>query len=166
MGPEGLQSHYVALRQLWEHRVEPTDYELRVDEFSEGELEWGVFRIRAARTFHSMPNLAWRIDGPDDCGIIVTGDGEPTEELVRMGLSSAHLLISECSHPGDEIVPGHMNPGQAGELARRCRSTKLILSHLNPDVDPGLAELVARNFFGGEVIAAEDGMVIELGSRG
>jgi len=161
-GPEGLRDHYRILQQLWKHRVEPRNYALYFEEWSGGESLWGSFRIEAAPTDHSVPNLAWRIQGPDGQAIIVTGDGEPTMEMVQMCCSSRHVLVAECSLAAGETMKGHMNPGQAGELARQCRSEKLVLSHLNPGVKAGPAGMQARKQFAGEVLVAEDGMVIEV----
>jgi ribonuclease BN (tRNA processing enzyme) len=147
---------------MWEHRVEPAGYELHIDDWNRGDQEWGGFRIRAARTSHSILNLAWHVEGPDGRGIILTGDGEPTRELIELGMSSDHLLVAECSLPVGQTVPGHMNPAQAGELASKCRSSKLILSHLNPWIEPGPTGIEAVKHFGGKVIVAEDGMVVEV----
>jgi ribonuclease BN (tRNA processing enzyme) len=162
IGPKGLQAHYRALKQLWQHRVEPVNYDLYVEESSGEETVWGTFRIEAARTIHSETNLAWHVRGTGECSVIMTGDGEPTAELVEMGRSSRHVLIAECSLTHDETLTGHMNASQAGDLARRCRSEKLVLTHLNPGVRPGPAGIEARKEFDGEVVVAEDGMTIEV----
>jgi ribonuclease BN (tRNA processing enzyme) len=162
LGPEGLRGHFKALHNLWGHHVEPMNYELAVDEWNGEELSWGAFRISAAQTVHSVLNLAWLVRIPGKTGVIVTGDGEPTEELVEMGCSAGHVLVAECSLAADEKVTGHMNPGKAGELARRCRSEKLVLTHMNPGVQTGPAAMEAKKQYGGEVIVAEDGMMIEV----
>ena len=162
LGPPGVKDHYEKLLRIWEHRIEPAGYELHIDDWNRGELKWGDSLIRAAPTNHSIVNLAWHIEGPDGRGIILTGDGEPTGELIELGMSSDHILVAECSLPVAQTVPGHMNPHQAGDLAYMCSSRKLILSHLNPGVKPGPARIQAGKQFGGEVTVAEDGMVIEV----
>jgi ribonuclease BN (tRNA processing enzyme) len=162
IGPKGLMSHFDGLRAVWGHRVDPLNYKLALREWSGEELTWGSYRISAAPTNHSVPNLAWLVNASNSDGLIVTGDGEPTEELVRMGRSSRHVLIAECSLAAGETGTGHMNPGQAGDLACKCGSQKLVLTHLNPGILPVPAEMEARNQYGGEVIVAEDGMVIEM----
>ena len=163
LGPVGMVDHYEGLRRMWEQRVEPVGYDLRIDDWNREELKWDDLRIKAARTVHSVPNLAWSIEGPEGFGIILTGDGEPTEELIELGATSDHILVTECSLPVGGTVPGHMNPAQAGDLARRCGSRKLILTHFNPDVETVPAKVEAEDHFGGEVIIAEDGMEIEIG---
>jgi ribonuclease BN (tRNA processing enzyme) len=162
LGPLGMKDHYGELHRMWGHWVEPAGYELRIYDWDGREQKWGEFRIRAAQTIHSVVNLAWHIEGPDARGVILTGDGEPTRELIQLGESSDHILVAECSLPGGQILPGHMNAAQAGDLARKCRSRKLVLGHVNPGVNPGQAVVEAKNHFGGEVFVAEDGMLIEV----
>jgi ribonuclease BN (tRNA processing enzyme) len=163
VGPEGVEEHYRGLRRIWGHRVEAKGYDLSVIDWVGGDLKWGGFTFRAAVTFHSTRNLAWYVGRPEGGGIILTGDGEGSEELVDLGRSSHHILVAECSLPAGKVSPGHMNPAQAGGLAGRCGSAMLVLTHLNPDVEPGPARAEAEKHFGGEVIVAEDGMVIEIG---
>ena len=165
LGPEGVEDHYGELRRTWGHRVEANGYDLSVSDWIGGEWKWGRVLVRAARTVHSVENLAWYVEGPKGDGIILTGDGESTEELIELGQTSDHILVAECSLPSGRVSHGHMNPGQAGELARRCGSRMLILTHLNPGVEPGTIRVEAKKSFGGEVIVAEDGMVIEVGKR-
>lgn len=162
IGPEGLTDHYRALKGVWGHRVEPLNYELEIQEWAGEGLEWGAFSISAAPTRHSVPNLAWLVRAPSGNGVLITGDGEPTDELVGMGCSSGHVLVAECALGSGESAAGHMNSLQAGDLACRCRSEKLVLTHFNPGVKTRQAEMEAKKQFGGEVIVAEDGMVIEV----
>ena len=85
-----------------------------------------------------------------------------TQDLVKMGRASDHVLVAECSLPARKVLPGHMNAAQAGELAAKCGSETLVLTHLNPEVEPGPAGSEAQKHFGGKVIVAEDGMTVEV----
>jgi ribonuclease BN (tRNA processing enzyme) len=60
------------------------------------------------------------------------------------------------------LLDGHMNPRQAGELARRCGSLKLILSHLNPGCRDDEVKAAAMEVFDREVLVAHDGLVIKV----
>ncbi len=170
LGPPGLNDHVKALGRVWRHWIEPAGYDLQIGE-REGredhkEIMLGGLKFRAAPTNHSLFNLAWRIDGPAGPGVLFTGDGEATEEMVALGRSAPHLLVCECSAGPDEVVPGHMNPEQAGELAAMCGSRLLVLSHINPGPDPDTLAALARKQFDGEVVVAEDGMVVDISDGG
>ncbi len=161
-GPRGLGEHYRNLRVTWGPWVEPREFPLEVEEWRGEEVVWRGTRVRAAVTKHSVTNLAWRFDAADRPGILVTGDGEPTPELFKLAALGDHYLVAECSAGEGQILEGHMNPAQAGSLARRCGSEKLILTHLNPGSDPEGIVREARDHFEGEVLIAEDGMVVEI----
>ena len=166
MGPPGLKDHFHALKTVWEHSVEPAGFDLLLKEHDgRGEpvaLRYGELQFRAAPTEHSQFNLAWRIDGPDEKSVLFTGDGEATRALIELGNCGPHVLVCECAAGPGENAEGHMNPRQAGELAAMCGSDKLVLTHINPGIDPEDLIAHAKNQFDGEVIVAEDGMVISI----
>jgi len=164
LGPKGLHEHYRHLQAIWEHRVDPTGFDLTIDEWTDGSFSWPGCIIDAAPTSHSIPNLAWRIDAEDagDVGIVVTGDGQSTNELTGLASSADHVLVAESAAAPGEFQEGHMNPAQAGELAQRCGSKKLVLCHINPGSGSEAIMKEAMSSFEGEVIVAEDGMEIEI----
>jgi ribonuclease BN (tRNA processing enzyme) len=165
LGPHGLHEHYRNLQATWEHRVDPAGFDLAIEEWTDGSFSWSGCIIDAAPTSHSIPNLAWRIDVEDDggCGIVVTGDGQSTDELTDLASSADHVLVADSAASPGEFLDGHMNPAQAGELARKCGSVKLILSHINPGPESGAILKEAMAHFEGEIVVAEDGMEIEIG---
>jgi len=164
LGPQGLHEYYHNLQATWEHRMDPVGFDLTMDEWIGGEFSWRGCTINAAPTSHSIPNLAWRIDAEDggDCGLVITGDGQSTPELTNMASSADHVLVAESAAGPGEILEGHMNPAQVGELAHICGSKKLILCHINPGSESGAIRKEAMKYFEGEVIVAEDGMVVEI----
>jgi len=164
LGPRGLHEHYRNIQATWGHRVDPDGFDLTIDEWTDGALSWPGFIIDAAPTSHSIPNLAWRIDAENDgdCGIIVTGDGQSTVELTDLASSADHVLVAESAAGPGEFLEGHMNPAQAGELARMCGSRKLILCHINPGSGSEAIMKEAMAHFEGEVVVAEDGMVVDI----
>lgn len=165
LGPQGLLEYYCKLQMIWKHRVDPAGFDLTMDEWSGEVFSWQECRFVAAPTLHSTPNLAWRIDSENDgrCGIVITGDGNPTDELIDLAGSADHILVAESAVGPGEFLEGHMNPAQAGELARICNSKKLILCHINPGAETESILEEAMNHFHGPVIVAEDGMEIDIG---
>jgi len=162
LGPRGIEDHYEDLRRMYGHRVEANGYHLSFADWVGTKRKFGSLLLGAAPTVHSVRNLAWCVEGPEGNAVILTGDGEPSEELVELGRTSDHLLVAECSLPVGKAAAGHMNAGQAGDLAGMCHSRTLVLTHLNPEVDAGQAGEEARKHFVGKVIVAEDGMVIKV----
>jgi len=164
LGPRGLREHYRNLQMVWEHRVDPAGFHLTIEEWVDVKRFWAGCIIDAAPTAHSVLNLAWRIDpqGDGNCGIVVTGDGQGTDELTDLARSADHVLVAESAAGPGEFLEGHMNPAQAGDLARMCGSRKLILCHINPGSESETIMQEAMGRFQGEVIVAEDGMVVEI----
>jgi len=164
MGPGGLHEYYRNLQAIWEHRVDPVGFDLSIDEWAGGLFSGPGCIIGAAPTSHSIPNLAWRIDAEDNghCGVVVTGDGQPTGELIDLANSADHVLVAESAAGPGDLVEGHMNPAQAGEVARMCRSKKLVLCHINPGPGPEAIRKEAMAHYEGEIVVAEDGMEIEI----
>lgn len=166
LGPMGLLDHYQNLQAIWEHRVTPSGFDMTIDEWTEGAFLWHGCIVNAAPTLHSISNLAWRIDIQDDdygTGIVFTGDGQPTDELLALAGSADHVLVAESSAAPGELLEGHMNPAQAGVLARKCKSKKLILCHINPGSEHEAIIKEAESEYEGEVFVAEDGMEMKIG---
>lgn len=78
--------------------------------------------------------------------------------------SGADLLIAEATFTAreKENPPGHLNPGQAAEIAKKARAKKLLLTHfwIKTDREEALAE--ARKIFSGEVLIAKENLKIHL----
>jgi ribonuclease BN (tRNA processing enzyme) len=81
------------------------------------------------------------------------------ERLAR----DADLFICEATSM-EEPSPNHLNPAQAGRIASEAGARRLVLTHLDPDHDPEHAVELARATFDGEVTAARDGLVVEVGT--
>ncbi len=163
MGPPGLNRYYSSLRDLYGHWVEPAGYELQICEWDGETVEWEGFRISAAPTVHSVPNISFRVQDVDSrSSCIYTGDGEPTEDLIRMAGPGVNVLLAECSLGPGKIEENHMNPAQAADLATECRAEKLVLSHLNPGCYPDDVYRDAAEHFDGEIVIATDGLTISL----
>ncbi len=161
IGPEGFSDYYASLRKLYGRWVEGAGYELDIKEWPGELIEWGEFRIDAGRSMHSLPNLAYLLrESGAGAGVMFTGDGEPTLEMLQLGKGTTDTLISECSLPPGVMEEGHMNPEQAGRLAEQIQAAILVMSHLNPDCKAEEILKEATAYFGGEILVAEDGMVL------
>jgi len=163
LGPVGLGRYYSSLRGLYGQWVEPSGYDLQMAEWTGETVLWEGFRIDAAPTVHSVPNIACLVEDADSGSrCIYTGDGEPTEELVSLAGTGIDVLLAECSLGPGRREENHMNPAQAADLAVQCKAAKLVLTHLNPGCYPDEVYRDAAGHFDGEIVIAFDGLTVSF----
>ncbi|UCF05719.1 MAG: MBL fold metallo-hydrolase [bacterium] len=160
-GPRGLEEFMERLDMLYRSLVMKSDY-LRLVEIDEGALTIeGESRIGAVRADHGERTaLSYRMDH-GGVSFVYTGDTAYTERLVEFA-READLLVTECSFPDDQAVPGHLTPGGVGSLASKAGVGGVVLVHMYPrfgDSDPAAS---VRKHYNGPVVVASDGMTIDL----
>jgi ribonuclease BN (tRNA processing enzyme) len=69
--------------------------------------------------------------------------------------------VGEVDRPSRNL----MTSREAGVWARRAGARRLVLTHFWPGNDRAVAVAAARAEFGGEVVAAEEGLVLPLGFK-
>jgi ribonuclease BN (tRNA processing enzyme) len=89
-----------------------------------------------------------------------SADSRPCEALVRLA-RDADLFLCEAGTM-EESSPMHLNPRQAGELAKAAGARRLALTHLRPGDDAEQVEKLARTTFPGELWVARVGLEIDL----
>jgi ribonuclease BN (tRNA processing enzyme) len=106
----------------------------------------------------------WRFRLLGDLDAIVIShmhaDGSPSDAVAELA-ADADLLILEATFSDDArsaAAQGHMTAVQAGELARRARAKRLVLTHLLPGNHEALRAL-AEDAFGD---LAHEGMTVDL----
>jgi len=125
------------------------------ESFDEGSiLNLGPFEISFLKNIH--PVLGYSVKIKCDNKILsFTSDTSYFDELADFFMNS-DLLIAECSFYShmDGTQAGHLNSSQAGMLAEKAKSKKLILTHLPHfgTIDDLLSE--AREQYNGEIILA------------
>lgn len=136
-----------------------------VHELEEGKNNIGfpveVFKMRHAYTDHGYRVI---LEGKT---ISYSGDSGICDNSIPLA-QDADLLIHECSYikaPANENW-GHVDPYLAANLAKEANVKKLILNHFDASQYTTLekrkwAQEEARKIFP-EIIAAEDGLLIEL----
>jgi ribonuclease BN (tRNA processing enzyme) len=109
--------------------------------------ELGPFTVTAARAWHPVPALAYRIEGPAEsrgsATLVFTGDTDLSDEVVAVA-KGADLLLAEAGWAHRDVNPPgiHLTGAQAGELARRAGAHRLVVTHVPSWVDP--AETLAQ----------------------
>jgi ribonuclease BN (tRNA processing enzyme) len=123
--------------------------------------EIGPFRLESVLLPHYVTNLGVRLSAP---GLVVayTGDSGPTPELNRLA-EGANLHISDATLQGHSPTTTPRYVMTATEAATGAAGAeRLLLTHFWPGSDRALSVAEAQRFFPGEVIAAEEGLVIPL----
>lgn len=103
-------------------------------------LRLGGVTFRVARTAHSLPNLAIRID--DDRSIAYSGDGAPTPASRRL-YEGVDLLVHECFWPERPSV-GHAGADELLPLVREADVGRLAIVHVAKEGREALTERINR----------------------
>lgn len=164
VGPAGLRAFYekhVAIFGKW---IIPTGERLRLrqlDAQQSDEIHFEEFRIviKSAPAAHTVPSLSYRIEA-DGSSVAVSGDTDRSERLGELA-ADADILICESSFPDDRKLVGHLTPSEAGEIARQAGVKKLVLTHFYPPCDETDVVSQAAARFSGEIVKAEDLMILE-----
>lgn len=122
-------------------------------------LDCDDFKITSSPVHHMIPTIGIRVECKRvDKVLAYSCDTEPCEETVRLA-DGADVLI----HEAGGAIFGHSSAGQAGEIATKAEAGKLYLIHY-PTGRNAKGDLAAeaRKTFQGEVVVAEDFMMIEI----
>lgn len=109
----------------------------------------GPFTVTAARAWHPVLALAYRIEGPAEDGgiatLVFTGDTDMCDEVLALA-SRADLLLAEAgwAHRVENPPGVHLTGTQAGELAARAEVDQLVVTHVASWVDPAPTLAQAR----------------------
>lgn len=123
--------------------------------------EIGPFRLESVLLPHYVTNLGVRLSAPD-LTISYTGDSGPAPQLGRLA-AGADLHISDATLQGDSPTSTPRYVMTATEAATGAAGAeRLLLTHFWPGSDRALSVSEAQHVFAGEVIAAEEGLVIPL----
>ncbi len=156
-GPEGIDERVRQVEGASDHAgLAPFAWRA----FAGGETRaLGPFTVTAARAWHPVPALAFRIEGPSESGggavLVFTGDTDLSDEVVEVA-ANADLLLAEAGWADRaENPPGiHLTGAQAGELARRAGANRLVVTHVASWVDPSATLAQARAEHSHAVLAA------------
>jgi ribonuclease BN (tRNA processing enzyme) len=117
---------------------------------------------------HYVPAFAMRIETGDDGVIGYSADTAPCDAVAELVRGAQLFLCEAALGPSgrEQGERGHLNAGEAGELARRARAEHLVITHYNASARPSDLRAAARRAFSGTVTVADDGMTFALQAKG
>ncbi|HEV7650065.1 MAG TPA: MBL fold metallo-hydrolase [Actinophytocola sp.] len=121
----------------------------------------GPFRVDAVALPHHVPAVGIRLTTADRT-LAYTGDTGPDPRLVELG-ADADLYVMEATLQAEPPVgePRHLlTAREAGRFAAAAGARRLLLTHFWPGSDRGVSLRQAAAEFGGEVLAAEEDLVV------
>jgi ribonuclease BN (tRNA processing enzyme) len=120
----------------------------------------GEAHLRCHPTPHTPESVAYSIERGGR-RIVYTGDTGPSSALAEWA-HGCDLLVSECSLPTGQNVPGHLTPEDCGAFAAAVAPTHLALTHFYPPVEQVDIRAIVGAQFTGDVALATDGWHFEF----
>lgn len=116
------------------------------------------------RTTCPTPHVRLEADG---VALAYTGDTGPAPALAELGRDADLFIVEATDRDGeaDRPVRNLLASTEAGHWARRACARRLMLTHFWPGNDRAASVAAAREEFGGEVLAAEEGLSVPLGEK-
>ena len=167
-GCEGMERLLKAIDESHNYELRNQHFLVHLHEikpFAEGlGTEFEILSNVRARTFstpHTRESLAIRLTDATGLSVVYSSDTGYSEELGDFA-EGADLLIIDCSFRRNKPVANHLELQEAMRLASLAAPRKVLLTHLYPEWDGVDIEAEARNHWRGDVIAACDGLIIDL----
>lgn len=128
------------------------------------EFDLGPFHLTSFEMTHiGVPSLGYRIEAEGKV-LAYTGDTGPCDNAVALA-HEADLFLCESTYQNDsELSYFHLSALQAAELAQAAGASRLVLTHITPNLDPGRSLEEAAAGYDGAIDVAVPDMVIEVGA--
>jgi ribonuclease BN (tRNA processing enzyme) len=132
-----------------------------------GTYRAGPFVLTGIPVPHFVPSTGIRLQAGRSV-LAYTGDTGPDPVLADLGQDTDLFIVEATDREGEtqQAVRNLMTSAEAGYWARRANVRRLMLTHFWPGSDRANASAVAAVEFGTDVLTAEEGLVVTLGSRG
>ncbi len=164
VGPRGLRKLLRDLCGVYGAAIEPGE---RVEVLELGDLPEGGFipvgplEVTAHPVVHDDASVAYRFATRGNGVFAYSGDTDRCEGVVDAA-RNADVLLIECAFPEGQKHPGHLVPSEVGRIAAAAGARKVVLLHLYPECHGHDLIAPCSQLFSGEVLVAEDGMVLRL----
>jgi ribonuclease BN (tRNA processing enzyme) len=118
---------------------------------------------------HFVPNVGVRLSGPD-FSVAYTGDTGFDPALADLGRDADLYIVDATSRdqqpgspPSPTATPLLLSAREAGRAATAAGAHRLMLTHFWPGNDREQSRAEAATEFGGEILLADEGLVVPLG---
>lgn len=163
-GPSGTRRLLETVDQSNQYRLLEQRFSIEVIEVESG-ADFTMLPGLKARTLstpHTAESMAVRLTASDGKSLVYTSDTGYADELVEFA-KDADLLLTECSFRKDKAVEAHLELSEAMKLAALAAAKRVVLTHFYPEWDGIDIAAEAAELWPGEVIAAMDGLRLDIG---
>jgi len=167
IGPVGLDERLDALHGEAGFSAAALDVEALV----EGLTHVGPFKVETARVTHTDSGFAFRVSparaipaGHEGAGLVYSGDCGRAEDLDVLARPGDTLLCEVSFGPGPVVFGAeHLDGPAVGDLARRVRAERVLLTHLQMGFDRKATIDSVRARFDGPVELVDPGFEATIG---
>lgn len=162
-GAPGLERLVATLTSAWPW-LTPRGYELVLRELLPGDLALAAdLMLRAVPIRHTAQSFGYRLTSSTGSAAF-SGDADECDELVELA-RDVDLFVCDAATPDGQKLDGHLTPGLAGRYAARAGARTLVLTHFYPPCRGHDLRAMAAATFAGEVVVAEDLLVLDAEAR-
>jgi ribonuclease BN (tRNA processing enzyme) len=128
-----------------------------------GAYDVGPFRLESRPLPHYVPNAGVRLSAPE-LTVAYTGDTGPDPALPELGRDADLFIVDATDRPRQSGAASlNLTAREAGEAAAAAGARRLLLTHFWPGNDRERARSAAATVFDGEVLVADEGLVVDVG---
>jgi ribonuclease BN (tRNA processing enzyme) len=129
-----------------------------------GTYRAGPFELTGVSLPHFVPNAGIRVQA-GEVALAYSGDTGPDPGLAELGRDSDLFIIEATDRDGETQRPVRnlMTSAEAGRWGRQAGARRLMVTHFWPGNDRVASVAAASAEFGGDILAAEEGLTIGLG---
>lgn len=123
----------------------------------------GPFDLTSQLLPHHVPNAGIRLEA-DEVVVAYSGDTGPDPKLAELGRDADLFIVEATDRDGETLQPQRrlMTSAEAGHWARQAGARRLMLTHFWPGNDRAASMAAARAEFHGDVLGAEEGLIVPL----
>jgi ribonuclease BN (tRNA processing enzyme) len=122
----------------------------------------GPFALTSVELPHHVTNVGVRLRAGQRT-VAYTGDTGPSERLAELGREADLYIVDATLQHQPDGPRNLLSAAEAGYWAAQARARRLLLTHFWPGSDRGVSLRQAAAHFTGELLAAEEGLVVDLG---
>jgi ribonuclease BN (tRNA processing enzyme) len=126
-----------------------------------GTYQAGPFELTGVPLPHFVPNAGIRLQA-GGTSLAYSGDTGPGPSLAELGRDADLFIVEATDREGEtrRQVRCLMSSAEAGYWARRAGARRLMITHFWPGNDRPAALAAASAEFHGDVLAAEEGLIV------